>query len=114
MECANDYEARLYAEKMDACSRKYPVIYFNSNTTGEKAFEEFYEEGEPLDMERYASLGVIRHVKRRSLDEVEVFFGRLEKLFAGEFTKAEVVECMRTFIPNFAHDERNLNLNDGM
>ena len=114
VECANDFEARVYAEKMEPGSRKYPVIYFNSNTTGEKAFEEFYEEGEPLDLERYSSLGVIRHGKRRSLEEVEAFFGRLEKLFAGDFTKAEVVECMRTFIPNFAHEELNLNLNDGM
>lgn len=114
MECADEYEARLFAEKMSPGSRCYPVVYSRSDTTGEKAYEEFYEAGETLDTKRFASLGVICHEKRRSLKEVRAFFDRMQSLFARDFTKAEVVELIQTFIPNFAHEERNLNLNDKM
>lgn len=114
VECTNDNEARLFAERMPKGSRQYPVVYFNSDTTGEKAFEEFYEAGETVDGGRFSSLGVVRHARNRSLEEVETFFRQLETLFAGDFTKAEVVEKIRAFLPNFAHDERNFNLNEKM
>ena len=35
------------------------MVYFKSDTTGEKAYEEFYVPGEKIDMERFMSLGVV-------------------------------------------------------
>ena len=46
-------------------SKIYPVVYFKSDTTGEKGYEEFYVPGERLNLERFSSLGVIEDVSKR-------------------------------------------------
>jgi hypothetical protein len=114
-ECADDAEARKFAASMDFDSDTYPVVYFESDTTGEKPYEEFYTPGEPLDMDRFSSLGVIKASGRRPLGEIDSFFGSLEELFARpDFTKAEVVEAIKGFIPNFEHEEKGKNLDQRM
>jgi len=96
-------------------SNEYPVIYTGSNTTGEKAYEEFYIPGEQLDMQRFASLGVVEKTTRQPMEKVDAFFSELEEIFANpEFTKAEVVAAIKEFIPNFEHEEKGLNLDQKM
>ena len=93
VECDNDATAKHYAAEMDYESDTYPVVYFKSDTTGEKAYEEFYVPGEKVNMERFSALGVVEQTARRNMDEVNDFFAELEALFQKEdFTKAEVVE----------------------
>jgi hypothetical protein len=94
---------------------KYPVRYFTSDTTGEKAYEEFYVSGEKIDMQRFQALGVVEQTARHKMEEVNTFFKKLESLFANpDFTKAEVVEAIKEFIPNFEHEEKGKNLDQKM
>ena len=58
-ECSSDEEAKQYAANMGYDSETYPVVYFKSDTTGEKAYEEFYVPGEKIDMQRFQALGVV-------------------------------------------------------
>jgi hypothetical protein len=52
---------------------------------------------------------------RHDMDEVDSFFEILEGIFKKEdFTKAQVVEAIKTFIPNFAHEEKGKNLDQKM
>jgi len=131
-ECASDAEAIEYAANMnlDVVAEaveaprpfdklrnrmEYPVVYFKSDTTGEKAYEEFYVPGEKIDMERFSALGVVEQTTRHSMEEVDDFFARLEGIFEKEhFTKAEVVDAIREFIPNFEHEEKGKNLDQKM
>ena len=114
-ECATDEEAKRFASEMLEGSKIYPVVYFNSDTTGEKDYEEFYVSGEKLNMERFNSLGVIEEVSKRPLEEIDAFFVELEVIFASpSFTKEEVVEAIRRFIPNFEHEEKGKNLDQKM
>lgn len=114
-ECATDEEAKRFASEMLEGSKIYPVVYFNSDTTGEKDYEEFYVSGEKLNMERFNSLGVIEEVSKRPLEEIDAFFVELEAIFASpSFTKEEVVEAIRRFIPNFEHEEKGKNLDQKM
>lgn len=114
-ECATDEEAKRFASEMLEGSKIYPVVYFNSDTTGEKDYEEFYVSGEKLNMERFNSLGVIEEVSKRPLEEIDAFFVELEVIFASpSFTKEEVVEVIRRFIPNFEHEEKGKNLDQKM
>ena len=93
----------------------YPVVYFKSDTTGEKDFEEFYVPGEKLNMERFSALGVIEDTVRRPMNEVDSFFSELEGIFQKEeFTKAEIVEALKKFLPNFEHEEKGKNLDQKM
>ena len=115
LECKTDDEAKHYAAEMGYDSPYYPVVYFNSDTTGEKAYEEFYVPGEKLDMERFKALGVIESSVHRPLAEVNSFFDNLEAIFTRQdFTKAEVVEAIKSFIPNFEHEEKGKNLDQKM
>lgn len=113
--CANDDEARRIASEMTYDTNKYPVVYFKSDTTGEKAYEEFYIPGEKINMERFASLGVIEETSHRPMCEVEAFFSEMEKIFASpDFTKEQVVTAIKSFIPNFEHEEKGKNLDQKM
>ncbi len=66
-------------------------------------------------MERFQALGVVEETTRRPMSEVNSFFDKLEALFACEnFTKAQVVEAIKEFIPNFEHEEKGKNLDQKM
>lgn len=115
IECQNDPEAKQYATQMSYESDTYPVVYFKSDTTGEKAYEEFYIPGEKINMERFSALGVVEETTRRPMLEINSFFAELEDIFQKEdFTKAEVVESIKKFIPNFEHEEKGKNLDQKM
>ena len=114
-ECASDAEAKHFASQMTDDSSDYPVVYFKSDTTEEKAYEEFYVPGEKLDMDRFQSLGVVQQTTRHEMAEVNAFFEKLENIFSNEdFTKAQVVEAIKEFIPNFEHEEKGKNLDQKM
>ena len=129
-QCANDAEAVAYAANLNLNDNdndndpstgsgqgkpKYPVVYFKSDTTGEKAYEEFYVPGEKIDMQRFQALGVVEQTTRHDMAEVNGFFTKLESLFANpDFTKAQVVDAIKEFIPNFEHEEKGKNLDQKM
>ena len=114
-ECQNDEEAKHFAAQMDYDSETYPVVYFKSDTTGEKAYEEFYVPGEKIDMQRFHSLGVVEQTVRHEMSEVNTFFEKLEAIFhEDDFTKAQVVDAIKKFIPNFEHEEKGKNLDQKM
>lgn len=59
--------------------------------------------------------GWVEQTSRHSFDEVSAFFGKLESIFASEdFTKAQVVDAIKEFIPNFEHEEKGINLDQKM
>lgn len=123
--CASDAEAKLKASQLDLTDAKlpvlnskplkYPTVYFKSDTTGEKAYEEFYVPGEKIDMQRFQALGVVEQTARHTMDEVNTFFDKLETIFHKiDFTKAQVVDAIKEFIPNFEHEEKGKNLDQKM
>lgn len=114
-EFADDEAAKKYAAEMPYDTKVWPVVYSKSDTTGEKSFEEFYVPGEKLNMDRFQSLGVIEDVKKRPLKEVNDFFNELESIFSKpDFTKAEVVSALESFLPSFHHEEKGKNLDQKM
>ena len=123
--CSSDEEAKLKASQLDLTDSqhsalhsqlvKYPTVYFKSDTTGEKAYEEFYVPGEKIDMQRFQALGVVEQTTRHNMDDVNTFFDKLEDIFAKEdFTKAQVVDAIKEFLPNFQHEETGKNLDQKM
>ena len=114
--CASDQEAKEFTRNQkQETGNEWPVVYTGSNTTGEKAYEEFYIPGEKLDMQRFMSLGVIEETTRQPMANVDSFFSELERIFANpDFTKAEVVAAIKRFIPNFEHEEKGMNLDQKM
>ena len=66
-------------------------------------------------MKRFCALGVVEQTTRHDMAEINSFFETLEAIFANDdFTKAQVVEAIKEFIPNFEHDEKGKNLDQKM
>lgn len=113
--CETDEQAKRMAAEQPLDGTDCPVVYTSSNTTGEKAYEEFYVEGEQINMTRFQSLGVVERSSRHSLTEVNCLFAQLSAIFEKpNFTKTEVVEAIKAFIPNFEHEEKGKNLDQKM
>ena len=113
--CSSEEEARHFAATMPEDSILWPVYHSPSNTTGEKAYEEFHIEGETLETDRFRSLGVITDSPRRTKEETDAFLARLEAIFADPgFTKADVIEALRAYLPGFHHEEKGFNLDQKM
>lgn len=115
LECSSDQDAIYKAEDLKSGSKKYPVHYSCSDTTGEKAYEEFFTDSEQTDMKQFESLGVVINRTARPVSEIQELFSNLETAFGkSETTKAEVVKILQDFLPNFEHEEKGKSLDSKM
>lgn len=113
--CDSDEEAIEKAESLRNGSLKYPVHYSGSDTSGEKAYEEFYTDEESVDMDRLKSLGIVTGKEVVNTEKVEVLFNKLENAFNKEtVTKGEIVEIIGEYLPNFEHIEKGKSLDSKM
>jgi hypothetical protein len=113
--CATEDEAREKATQLKANSSTYPVYFFESNTSGEKSFEEFYTDDEQLDVDSFSGLGIIKNTRRKSTKELMEIFSNLESAFnSATISKASVVQVLKTYLPNFDHIEKGKNLDQSM
>lgn len=115
LECDSDEEAIDKAVDLKNGSRKYPVHFSGSNTSGEKSYEEFYTDEETVDFERLRALGVVTDNEIPDKDKVNVLFDELTKAFeTEETTKEEIIEIMKGYLPNFEHIETGKSLDSKM
>ena len=113
--CSSDEEARQKAAVLKNGARRYPVYFFASDTTGEKDLEEFYTVRETLDMDRFASIGVIKNAPEFEPAKLELFLERIATLKArGIWERDELVELFHTMIPEFGHKETGKFLDEKM
>lgn len=113
--CQSDDEARRKALQLTGNSTSWPVVFFGSDTDGEKSFEEFFTEEEEKDETSFVNLGVVKNSKKRKLEEIDAIFDQLHDLFESkEVTKAKIVEILRVYLPNFEHIETGKGLDSKM
>jgi FlaA1/EpsC-like NDP-sugar epimerase len=115
LQCASDAEAVEKAAQLRAGGRDYPVHYSGSDTTGEKAFEEFFTESEHVDMQQFTSLGVIKDIPLPDSARLSSLFSGLEAAFARTDTSKEDIVCqLSSYLPNFVHEEKHKSLDAKM
>ena len=113
--CENEQQALRMASELKNGSRKYPVIFTSSDTTGEKPYEEFFTQNEMVDMARFESLGVITNVPRRSMNEIDDISQQLRDIFNDNHSqKSDIVKVMKDFLGNFEHEEKGKYLDSKM
>lgn len=96
-------------------SKKYPIYFFGSDTSGEKSFEEFFTEKEELDNDSFINLGVVKNSRKRSIEEIDSIFNQLHALFESEnITKSAIVDILKVYLPNFEHIETGKGLDSKM
>ena len=105
VQCDTEQEARDRVSELKAC-HKYPVYFFESDTTGEKDFEEFYTDEEIPDMERFESIGIIKNDIVYDNDKLEAFEKRIDEMRTrGSWSRTEIIDLFNEMIPNFNHQE---------
>jgi FlaA1/EpsC-like NDP-sugar epimerase len=112
--CENEDEARELASSLPQ-QGKWPCLFTNSDTTGEKDFEEFFTDNETLDMERFDNLGIIKNEAFYNSELVCEFEQAISKLKLDKFwTKDEIVKLFFKMIPDFGHKETGRYLDSKM
>ena len=115
LECESDAEAIDRSQDLKNGSNLYPVHYSGSNTSGEKAFEEFYTDSENVDLKRMKTLGVVVDKALPDSEKIKVLFDKLTKEFEkAEPTKTEVISVIKEYLPNFEHIETGKSLDSKM
>lgn len=105
-DCASEQEALQKSKDFKENQKKYPVYFSKSDTTGEKPYEEFFTNGESVNMDLYDSLGVINLHEFKTKKEVETLINSLNQLFKDMNTeKSDIVRVMKDFLINFDHRE---------
>ncbi len=113
LKCNSDMEAIDMSVRLRNGSRKYPVYYSPSDTSGEKMYEEFFTQTERTDLDRFSSLGVIIEKEISNKKKVVSLIDKLEKAFTKELTtKEEIITILHEYLPNFEHIETGKTLDN--
>jgi FlaA1/EpsC-like NDP-sugar epimerase len=113
-ECTSEEEAKQMACSL-ANNKPYPVFFFESNTSGEKLYEEFYTEEDILDIESYQSLGVIKNAKRLSIIEVSRFLNEINGVLSeNKYSKESILHILKYYLKDFQHIETGRSLDKKM
>ncbi len=112
--CESEQEARDKIHEL-AKEKKWPCLFSKSNTTGEKAFEEFFTAKETLDLDKHLKLGVIKNEPIFEQEKLAIFIAKISKMRAEkQWSKDEIVELFHYMIPNFGHVETGKYLDSKM
>lgn len=112
--CKTEDEARELVKTLPA-QGKWPCLFTESDTTGEKDFEEFFTDSETLDMERFENLGIIKNdaiFEQALLAEFEETIAQMKTNKA--WTKDEIVSLFFKMLPDFGHKETGKYLDGKM
>ena len=112
--CKTEDEARELVKTLPS-QGKWPCLFTESDTTGEKDFEEFFTDNETLDMERFENLGIIKNdaiFEQTLLAEFEEAITQMKT--NKSWTKDEIVSLFFKMLPHFGHKETGKYLDGKM
>jgi len=95
--------------------KKWPCYFHESDTTGEKKFEEFFMSGEVIDLSKFNSIGIVKSqlkVDQSCLSNFEESLRHWRD--KSIWKKKELIEIFEECLPEFEHDEKNKDLDQKM
>ena len=117
---SNDFEPELVKSEKEAKEfdfdknpSRYPIYFFQTDTSGEKTYEEFFTEEEDYNIKKYNSLGFIKN------PEIKISFEDVVNDFENVFknsnsNKSDIVTIIKKYVPNFTHLETGKHLDQKM
>ncbi|EJV9312393.1 UDP-N-acetylglucosamine 4,6-dehydratase [Vibrio vulnificus] len=112
--CADEDEARELAKTLPA-QGKWPCLFTESDTTGEKDFEEFFTDKEVLDMARFENLGIIKNEPLYQPELLSLFEEQIAQMKDQRaWSKEQIVALFFRMIPDFGHKETGKYLDSKM
>lgn len=113
-ECESEEEARIRVHELKM-KNLWPCYFSKSDTTGEKEYEEFYTEGEDVDLERFESLGVVINSATASRKALHMFIKKIKQLKKNKvWSRDDFKQLFMELLPGFLHDEKGKFLDEKM
>ncbi len=95
--------------------KKWPCLFTNSDTTGEKDFEEFFTDSEVLDLIRFENFGIIKNEGNFSQEKIDMFSNSINEMKQfKKWNKQEIVDLFFKMMPDFGHKETGKYLDSKM
>lgn len=112
--CSSEDEARGLVDSLPQ-EGKWPCLFTESDTTGEKDFEEFFMEGETLDLECFEKLGIVKSELDFEEEKLNYFLDSIQKMKDNlNWTKSDLVKLFHELLPAFDHKETGKYLDSKM
>ena len=114
VEYSSEEEARLAMHSSDL-NKVWPCYFFNTDTSGEKDYEEFYTENENVDFMRFCDIGIVNCEQSDNPDKLQSFIETLEESYLNEaITKDHLLRICQSVLTGFQHLETGKNLDEKM
>lgn len=112
--CESEEEARELAHILPK-KGQWPCLFTQSDTTGEKDFEEFFTENEIIDLDRFQNLGIIKNQALYDQKLIQYFTDTIASFKQDKsWTKEKLVKLFFEMIPNFDYIEKGKYLDAKM
>ena len=112
--CSSEIEAISLSSKRIE-NAPYPVYFFDSDTSGEKLYEEFYTDTDEVDLLQFESLGVIKNARKLPMNQIEMCIFDLKNLMhSPNYDKKLIIESLKKYLPDFQHIETGKSLDQKM
>jgi len=112
--CESEDEARKLIKTLPE-NKKWPCLFTKSNTTGEKAIEEFFTKNEIVNMDRFINLGIIKNNLEDHHKKLNDFEGIINKLKSNmAWDKKSIVDEFKKLIPDFNYSDNEKYLDGKM
>ena len=112
--CQSENEARELAKTLPS-EGKWPCYFSPSDTTGEKDFEEFFTEGEALDLDRFERLGIVKSQMHYDSTLLDDFIAQIAAMRSNQsWNKLDIVALFQALLPEFQHLEKGKYLDAKM
>ena len=110
LHCDSSSEAIAKGGLRNRHDGKWPCFFTSSDTSGEKYEEEFFENGESVDFERFSSIGVAKLNLDRA-EETDSCIARLRSILSeSKWSKNNMLGLLAEAVPEFKHLETGRNL----
>jgi nucleoside-diphosphate-sugar epimerase len=108
--CGSEEEARGFfntdSQSLSKDKKYWPCYFTKSDTTGEKDFEEFFMEGETLDLERFENFGIVKSSLPYQEEKLDWFLSEVNRLMENKhWSKTDLVNIFNELLPAFDHKE---------
>lgn len=112
--CETEDEARAKVKELSA-KGFWPCLFTKSDTTGEKAFEEFYMAEEKVNWDRFERLGIVKNDAHYDEEKLANFVENILTLKAQKaWSKEQIVALFKNLLPEFDHMETGKYLDGKM
>ena len=113
--CDSEDEARLKMKEANI-KKMWPCYFSETNTTGEKDYEEFYSDSDKINLDRYKDIGIIEQTANEEYStNTQRFISAYSSLKNRKnLSKEDIVEIFQACLPELNHEEKERNLDEKM